>query len=355
MEKLSAYLEDLESRIDDETETALYRQWVDFTEGRWKGGVFAPRRPVPRPPRLEWPFIPINTAIADLELMLLHQLAQCSRILAAGKGELLCIRANYGMSLVPSMYGTELFMMPEEMDTLPTCRPLPGGLDGVLRRLDSGGPDLEGGLGAGVLRAGVYFRDLLKDYPGIARHVAIYHPDLQGPMDACELLVGSAVFTELIDRPDEIHRVLQSLTRTYRLFTARWRDIIPPTDRWTVHWGMLLRGQIMLRDDSATNLSPAMFDKFVRPYDAELLAALGGGAMHFCGRGDLFVHAAATIPHLHAIHMSQPELNDVEKVCAHTIDRGINLIGLKHEAGEKLVQQGRPLRGRVHCWEGIPK
>ena len=106
----------------------------------------------------------------------------------------------------------------------------------------------------------------------------------------------------------------------------------------------------MLRDDSATNLSPAMFDEFIKPYDEELLDTFGGGAMHFCGKGDQFIHTAATMKSLYAIHMSQPELNDVEKVCAQTIDRGINIIGLKREAGERLQATGRSLRGRIQCW-----
>lgn len=355
MERFARYLDDLESRIDEETETSLHRQWVEFAEGRWKEEVFAPRRPAPRPPRRPWPVIPVNTTLEDPALMLLHQLGQSSRILEAGKGELLCVRANYGTSLLPSMYGTELFIMPEAMDTLPTCRPLPGGLDGILRTIKDGGPDLDRGLGRKARETGLLFRDVLSEYPRMARHIAIYHPDLQGPMDACELLLGSRLFTDLVDRPAEIHLVLQSLTGTYRAFMEQWQEIIPPAEDWSVHWGMLIRGRIMLRDDSATNLSPAMFDEFVRPYDEELLRMLGGGAMHFCGRGDPFIHAAAAIPHLHAVHMSQPELNDLAKICNHTIDREINLVGMKREAAALLRDTRRPLRGRVHAWDGLPR
>jgi hypothetical protein len=355
LHEITPYLEDLEERIDGATETALLLDWITFTEGRWQEELFEPRRPVRSLPRVDWPAIALNDTFNDPVLMLLHQLSVSSKILAAGTGELLCMRANYGTPTVPSLYGAKLFVMPAEANTLPACYPLPDGLDGVLRRLEKGEPDLNAGLAPSVLATGELFRDVVRRYPRIARHIAIYHPDLQGPMDVCELLVGSALFTELVDRPEDIHAVLRSITRTYRAFMSRWHETIPPVEQWSVHWNMLHRGRIMLRDDSATNLSPAMFDEFIKPYDQELLRVFGGGAMHFCGRGDRFIQAATAIPLLYAVHMSQPELNDVEKVCLHTIDKGINLIGVKREAGRKLVEQGRPLKGRVHCWDGIPK
>jgi len=36
---------------------------------------------------------------------------------------------------------------------------------------------------------------------------------------------------------------------------------------------------------------------------------------------------------LHAINLSQPHLNDVEKVYRHTADKGIKLLNLTREAG----------------------
>jgi hypothetical protein len=304
---------------------------------------------------VEWPAITLNNTFDIPPLMLLHQLSINSRILAAGTGELLSVRVNYGTPTVPSMYGARLYLMPPDQNTLPACHPLPGGLDGVLRCLEKGDPSLDAGLAKAVLETGDLFRTALRAYPRISQHIAVYHPDLQGPMDVCELLVGSGMFTDLIDRPADLHLVLQSITRTYRAFMTRWQQLFPPSKTWNVHWHMLHTGTIMLRDDSATNLSPGMFREFIKPYDQALLREFGGGAMHFCGRGDRFIHEASSIRGLYAIHMSQPELNNVETVCAHTIDKDINIVGLKHEAGLRLVREGRALRGRVHCWDGIPK
>jgi hypothetical protein len=355
LEQLSPYLEDLEQRIDDEVECDLLNQWTEFTDGTRSAAVFAPHRPAANPPRIAWPVISVNATFDDPLLMLLHQLSINSRILEAGSGELLGVRVNYGTPTVPSLYGARLFIMPDETNTLPACHPLAGGLEGVLACISHGTPDIDAGLGAKVFSSGRLFLDVMREYPGISKHIKLYHPDFQGPMDVTELLVGSSIFTDLIDRPEDVHMVLRSVTRTYHALMGRWLKLVPPPGDWTVHWNMLHRGTIMLRDDSATNLSPAMFEEFVEPYDSQLLQAFGGGAMHFCGKGDHFIEVAASIPFLFAVHMSQPELNDIEQICQNTVDRGLNLVGVKRESRARFETLGRGLSGRVHFWDGIPK
>jgi hypothetical protein len=106
----------------------------------------------------------------------------------------------------------------------------------------------------------------------------------------------------------------------------------------------------MLRDDSAMNLSPAMFDEFIKPYDQRLLDAFGGGAIHFCGKGDHYVDRLPHMPGVYAVHMSQPHYNDMEKMLAHTADAGINLLGLEPDAARDIMASGRDLHGRVHSY-----
>jgi hypothetical protein len=90
-----------------------------------------------------------------------------------------------------------------------------------------------------------------------------------------------------------------------------------------------------------------MFDEFIRPYDQELLNTHGGGAVHFCGRGDHYIESCCRMDNLHAIAMSQPELNDMERVYQNTVDRGIKLISFRSAAAEEALAAGRDLRGCV--------
>ncbi|MCX7591373.1 MAG: uroporphyrinogen decarboxylase family protein [Kiritimatiellae bacterium] len=349
---LERYLEDLEARLDPDVEEDLLRQWRKFTFEGWGDGIFSPRRTKKALPGLEWPRVPINETLQKQEAMALQQLGMCSTALAEGRGALLCVRANYGTGILPSVFGASLFVMPPELDTLPTTRPLEGGTRALEALLAQGPPDIYTGLGARVFEMGERFVEWLAPYPKLRRYVYVYHPDLQGPMDVCELLLGSNLFLTLVDRPSLMHDLLNLVTETYSRFMRRWIEIAqtPASAGCAIHWQMMHRGTIMLRDDSAMNLSPEMFREFIAPYDQKLLDEFGGGAVHFCGRGSHFIGPLSQMSGVYAVAMSQPEYNDMETIFSYTVDQGIRLLALHRGAAESALQGGRSLRGLVHCW-----
>ena len=97
------------------------------------------------------------------------------------------------------------------------------------------------------------------------------------------------------------------------------------------------------------NLSPAQVDEFVRPCDQRLLDELGGGIVHFCGRGDHFIPSISKMRGLTAINLSQPEYNDMEIIFTNTIYRDLKILGLNRAAAEEALARGRDLHGSVHC------
>ncbi len=344
-------MSDLEERIDPQEEEHLLQQWKAFCDGRLGGKLFSPARGRKFPSRVKWPEIAINESLKDMHKMALHQFARCSRILEEGSGELLCVRANYGTGILPSLFGAELFLMEDRLNTLPSARPLAEGTAAVKRCIDRGVPDLNSSLGARVFEMAGFFLEIRKTYPKIGRFVAIYHPDLQGPMDACELLWGSGLFLDVLDQPGLVKEFLALITDSYIAFMDRWNTLISPENEYAVHWSMLHRGRVMLREDSAVNFSPEMFREFIEPHDRRIFGRLGGGAVHFCGKGDHFIDILSGIEGLYAVHISQPRLNDLEKIFRHTVDKNIKLIGLQRIAAEKAISEGWDLRGQVHCWD----
>lgn len=355
---MERYLDDIERRIDPEVEEELSRQWQTFATGRFTGDLFSPRRPRLAPPALDWPHVVVNDALEDFEAMALQQLELCSNVLAGGSGALLAVRCNYGTAILPSLFGGELFLMDREIDTLPACRPLEDGSKAIERLLDRGVPDLNGGQGESVFATGQYFRRLFNGYPKLSEYVHIYHPDLQGPMNVCEMLWGGSLYVDLYDKPDLIRDFLSLIAETYIGFMRRWDELVArpwsPEDGegqdFSVHWSMLHRGRIMVRDDAATNLSPTMFEEFVRPFDQRLFDELGGGGLHFCGRGDHFIGQASRMPGVHAVNIAQPHLNDLPTILQNTAERGIQLIGFDRQIAEQAQMQGMSLHGNVHCW-----
>jgi hypothetical protein len=346
---LNRYLDDLERRIDPAVEDALWNDWIAFCDGRFVGDIFSPRRRSPHPPAIDWPEISINAAVDDFDAMAVQQFRSVSNALASASGEILCVRSNYGSSILPSVFGAKIFVMAEETQTLPTSHPIAGGVNAIRSLIDRGVPDLRDGFGARTLDMAERFNAILASRPNLSRHIHQYHPDLQGPMDVCEVLWGSSLFIDIIDHPDVVHALLSLITDTYIRFMTAWLAIVPSRTPYAVHWSMLHRGQIMLRNDSAMNFSPAMYDEFIRPYNQRLLDTFGGGADHFCGRGDHTIASATSTPHLYAVQLSQPHLNDMETILRHTVDRGIKLIGLDRDPAERALASGRDLHGCVHC------
>jgi hypothetical protein len=344
---LEKYLDDLEHRIIPEVEIKIRTEWENFWHGKYDGYVFSPRRPPGTPPRITWPKISINEAFADREKMVLHQLRYCSDILQSGSGDLLAVRANYGTGILPTLFGAKLFMMDEKLNTLPTTLPLGGGIETLQRLIEAGIPDLQSGLGKLTLETTKYYKQLFAPYPNISHHIAVYHPDLQGPLDVCELLAGSNLFLYLIDFPDIIKQLLKLITETYIFFMQEWNKIIKPQP-YTVHWGMLMKGNVMLRDDSAVNLSPQMVEEFVLPYDQIIMDKFGGGAIHFCGKGDHFIEVISKIRGLYAINMGQPELNNMEIILQHTIQKGIKIIGLSQTVARSLQYKKHYPKSFIH-------
>ena len=347
---LERCLADLEQQLDEATELDLLRQWQQFWEGHCPTSLFRPKRQLFRPGTVTWPKIPINQAMASPPAMLLTQYSGCAAALAEGNGAVHCVRANYGTPIMPMQFGATLFLMDEVYETLPASEPL--GPDRIRALLDRGVPSRAQPYAERVFATGRRFAEIARRYPKIGRFVNIYHPDLQGPMDICEMLWGSTLFVDLYDQPDLVKQALDLICDTYVDYLRAWDAIVPrspalPTG-YAAHWGMLHRGHIFLRDDSAMNLSPEMAAEFIRPYDQRLLDAFGGGAIHACGRVDHYLEVLAGMPGYFAFNLSQPHLNNMEHVYQTTVDRGIVILNLAGKAAEAALAAGRDLHGRVH-------
>jgi hypothetical protein len=328
-----AMLEDIERRIDPETEEDFQNQWRDFLYDRFDGEIFTPVRKKHSQPSFTYPKININDAIADYDLMLQSQL--CGTSYALTKSDNLCIRTNYGTGILSSLFGAEIFVMPYEMNTLPTTRSL-NDTEKIRAIVEKGMPDLETGFGKRVFECGKVYAEILQKYPKIAKYVDVYHPDLQGPLDICELLWGGEMFYAMYDEPELVHAILQLITDTYTAFMERWHKLFPAREDMNPHWaGLWHRGNILLRNDSAMNLSPSLYEEFSVPYDSALLSHFGGGAMHYCGRGDHYIEQLCSIPDLYGVNLSQPHLNDMEKIYRNTVDKGIKILSFNRDYAVK--------------------
>ena len=344
-----ALLDDLEARLDPETEEDYRRQWENFIENRVDvSGYFHPCRKNKKKPGVTFPQISINDALADYETMLCAQLAGASAQLA-GDG-IPSVRANYGPGILSSLFGAEIYLMDANLNCLPTTRVLGDG-ENARRLVEAGIPNLETQFGRSVFEMGEFFNEAFSKYPKIQKYVSIYHPDLQGPLDIAELLFGGELFYLMYDDPQLLKDLLQTITDTYTAFMKRWFALCPPYENGiNDHWGSFrFKGELVLRLDSGMNISPEQYLEFSYPYDAQLLETFHGGVIHFCGRGDHYCPHLATLPGLFGVNLSQPHLNDMESVYRSLVDRNIKLVGFNRETA--LCDQSREggFHGQIHC------
>lgn len=347
MDNLKTYIEDIENRIDINEEEQLFSRWLDFIENRFNDTYFSPKRNKLNPSTLKWPLITVNQTLNSFDNMIIQQLSNCSNALEKASGNPLMVRPNYGTSIMPLLFGVEEFLMSDEQNCLPTSRPL-GSTEKIRELVRKGIPNLTNGYGEKVFIFAEKMNQIKSQYPKIDKYVHIYHPDLQGPFDICEVIWGSEIFYAIYDETFLVKELLELVTQTYIAFMKKWETIVPFRKDINPHWGMMYKGKITLRDDSAMNLGPEQFDEFIKPYDQRLLNEFGGGICHFCGRGDHYIKSMCSMHGMSAIAMSQPEYNEMEKIYQNTVDKGIKLLGLSTVAAEEAKKKNRPLKKQVH-------
>jgi len=341
-------LEYIESRLDPAVEDDFSAQWDAFLFDRFDGEIFTPNRKKVKLIDIKLPDIHINDAIQNIDLMLQAQLSDVIRALSSHTKNL-CIRSNYGTGILSSLFGAEIYIMPREMKTLPTTRAF-NDTEKIRSLADKGIPSLTNGLGKNVFEFGELCAEAFESYPLVKKYVEVYHPDTQGPLDIAELLWGGEMFISMYEEPELVHDLLELIQNTYIAFLEKWFKMFPSEGEVHCHWPFMRhRGHILLRNDSAMNLTPQFYQEFSVPYDTTLLSHFNGGAMHFCGRGDHYIESLCSIPNLTGINMSQPELNDMETIYRSTIDKGIKLLGFSKEYAEKAITRPGGLHHNIHC------
>lgn len=224
-----------------------------------------------------------------------------------------CLRPNLGVTIVASMFGAELRLLDDDM---PWVEPLAGGLDDIRDLVDAPLPDLHVGLLPRVLDQYAFFRAALVDYANCQAAFQLTLPDLQGPFSIAELLWGTDIYLAFFDYPDLLKalqsRITDLILVVYDRLKDEVRDNLDPGYQYQHATGV--KGKLLVRDDSAINISPAQYHEFVQPYNARLAAELGEIGIHFCGDGQHQVDNMLSIPGLTCLDLGQPDMMDLDRL-----------------------------------------
>ena len=172
-----------------------------------------------------------------------------------------------------------------------------------------------------------FYAQQLAKYPKCNQAIQISIPDLQGPFDTAEQLWGSGIFIGLIDEPELVTSLLEKVVETMleieQLYRPYAKDRLEPLAN-SQH-GYNIPGRWLLRNDSSILMSPDDYRHTVAPMDAQLLKAVGGGSLHFCGNGEHLVEPMLEIPDLKGLDLGQSEMMDIDRIYALCRERNVTI------------------------------
>ena len=219
------------------------------------------------------------------------------------------IRGNFGTVIVPSVYGAEIRFT--EGNT-----PWASGSKSIGSYLDADPYDFGESIFERVYNRYEYYRELLSRYPRLQESVAVVLPDLQGPLEVAASLLGEELYLKMIQEPDRVWQLLRRISKTIVALAEKFkkltREHLP--DGYTHQHGAVIKGNILIREDSAINLSAERYREQVLPHNEFIVDELSGGGVHFCGDGEHLVETMASSSKVDCIDLGQPKMMDVRNI-----------------------------------------
>ena len=154
----------------------------------------------------------------------------------------------------------------------------------------------------------------------IPQKILPYVPDNQGIFDLSHIIVGTEIFTALIDTPEKVHQAQSQSLKLYLSGTRLFKALLSEPETSMFHAHGMISGVwfphtgARISEDSCSLISDAMIEEFCLPYIREALKPFGRGFLHFCGRHEGFLSTVCKEPLISTLNLGNPELYDLEEV-----------------------------------------
>lgn len=189
----------------------------------------------------------------------------------------LTIRANFGTVVIASIFGG---LVEQRENNPPWIRHFET-LDEFKIIFDKDPLDFSQGICPNITERYRFYCDILSDYPNLQKCIKIVLPDLQGPLDSLELLRGSEIYSDFILDPELVENGLRLMSKAQVGFAKYLRPMISDdSDGFSHQHAVGVKGNILIRNDSAIMISPEMYASQIAHFDEFVLKELGGGGVH---------------------------------------------------------------------------
>lgn len=276
----------------------------------------------------------------------LKRMIEAARIDCDGQ---LCLRANLGTVLMPSLFGLNPVVME---DNQPWCKEhlskeeilhfhIPDDLSRV-------------GLMPKALDYTVYFKETVGDL------AHIYLPDTQGPFAIAHLIFGDDIFTEIYDDPEFVHHLLGLTTEMFIRATEVLKEALGEARDSGYHghgmsYGIYMsKGGTRISDDTPVLLSPQHIKEFVPAYDSQILTSFSGGWIHYCGYNMSLMEEIMSMNEIRGINLGNPEKWGPKEFMKMILDHGKFYFGSwKRNDNESLSSYFRRIIGYLDDRRGL--
>lgn len=236
------------------------------------------------------------------------------------------IRANFGTVVIASIFGGKV---EQRGDNPPWIRHFET-LDEFMSIFDQDPFDFSKGICPQLSERYRFYRDILADFPNLQNCIKIVLPDLQGPLDTIELLRGSEIYTDFIMDPEMVDNGLALMAKAQVGFAKHLQQFLSEGDTGFSHQhAVAIKGNILIRNDSAIMIDPLMYTRQVAHYDEFVMREMNGGAIHSCGKIDFNVPEIFKLKSLKSFDFGQSYMNDIEKVYPLAKEKRIPLLRLR--------------------------
>jgi hypothetical protein len=245
----------------------------------------------------------------------------------------LTIRANFGTVAIASLFGG---VVEQRENNPPWIRHFET-LDEFKTIFERDPLDFSQGICPQITARYQFYRDMLEDYPNLQKCIKIVLPDLQGPLDSLELLRGSEIYSDFVLDPEMIESGLKRMAEAQIGFARYLQQFTTDgKEGFTHQHSVAVKGNILIRNDSAIMISPEMYADQVAPYDELVLKELGGGGIHSCGKIDFNVPEIFKLESVKCFDFGQSYLNEVEPIYLLAREKKIPLLRLRPTRDELM-------------------
>lgn len=276
----------------------------------------------------------------------------------------LMIRSNHGIGIISSMFGCKELISNNKM---PRVRNI--SLDEAKKAFNKGTPNVKTGLGKKVIENYKYYHERLESFPKCYSTLRITLPDIQGPYDILQLIIGDEALTLPFDDPKLTKYMVDVIASTYVAFIKELEPLL--TDKYrdaAFIDGYCCGGRVLIKSNTTTSDLPSHMYNLYASEPASFIfdsfAGQGGGSLNYCGQTNIWNKESTIDKNLKCVNYGNPGMQSLSEKYAFFKKHKIAIVGWGENQEYETVMQtveigdeGKPIKtgATLKCKESDPK